>query len=243
VELNYAARNLLLGFVLYIGIPALICFLCLYGYFLGGEGIRAFLSPSSLAIPLFIQRELGFVEILQTLALMACVFFLCRICAQERGARIPLAAFGALLVVVLFEEVDYGYVYFFAVLGHEPWTRWSLHENQAVNHSIGGLAVNGLFLISIVAIPLSFFRAPSGIRRLIPSWAMVFSYWLYSKTFNLAHHYGLSRKYRSDHAAAPGSIDDSLREFSELAVYLMILAYLLDVYSGWTLKQPETSQS
>lgn len=230
--------SFLVGYALYIFLPATLTFACLYGYLFGGESIRWFLAPWPRGLPESIQRELGFVENVQAAILIAAAFFALKssrvedaLATQRWGWRVV----ACVIALILLEELDYGYSHLYALLGGPPWPQATFHMNPRNNRLIGLTADYFFLTLSWVAIPLSLFRGRQGWRRCLPNAALVFANPFYRRAFDSAFEYGIGRRPFLGMFAQKGPLQGALREFAELAAYSMLLVWVLDTHFGWTL--------
>ena len=207
--------------LLYGVLPALVVGTLIAMYFSGVPWMRQFVAPDY-------QREYGAAENLQNLILIAMVILAVRKGRRESERRIRLCwfAIAAFAMLVLMEEIDWGYYYYLSLTGQPRHRHWedtfNLHNQggaaQWTMHVVDGVLIAGFGVLPVLVhfFPRTFHR----LRPLTPSPYSILTLLVIVVTGHVAH-------YLDDTLAPPkGALHGNISEFREITTYWLALLYL-----------------
>ncbi len=216
--------------VLHLVVPLTLVLFFGWGYCYGPRWLHHILAPTITGLPNETARELGLIESLQHLLLVACLTLILRSFFYKPAYR-PLKACLAVLVCwVLLEEIDYGYHYVTTLSGAPRWRHLNIHNYvDNFNYNLSWVAYFCSWLFSLAsAIPKT--------SRMWRDWFPHRSFILTGPAFLSIHHLfnrvilGSLRPF-GRHPLS-GSIGNSPREFAELYAYLIVTLYLIYLSRG-----------
>jgi hypothetical protein len=245
--------------LLYVLVPATLSLTLIEMYFHGGLVLQRLVSPKLPPLALNAWRELGVLENLQNLLLIA-MLLVCVSAAVRGRATLEKAAFAllsAFTLFVLLEEVDYG-THWVAYLGSDHDFQWFLPAVQWPRelidkidfaaepfnlHNKGDLTdiiktfvavvMGGLFVAAPFVLPRM--KNP-WLRYIAPDPYVVLTLVAMGLLSVYTHYLGgveaaIIKADALDKLASgePGSISNNLSEFREATIYYLFLVYLADV--------------
>jgi hypothetical protein len=214
---------------IYLFFPLSITLPMIFMYFSGVNALQHIVSPEFDGLYWNSNRELGLLENLQHVIILAMLVIVVRaiLVVKSPSRRGALALLAVAVAFILLEELDWGRHYYEFVMG--------VPEDQALEtrnwHNVGSrteltkLAVDGfmiaLFLVAPFALSGSAFPL---VRLLTPDRYAAFG--LASMLVARLAIYALEK----GGFGTPGTLDRDLNEFREILTYYLFAAYMFDAF-------------
>lgn len=213
---------------IYFLVPLALTVPMILMYFSGNETLQHIISPDIEGIYGNSNRELGLLESLENVLLIAILVVLVRgfIYFKRRGQRAVIAVLAALSSFVLLEETDYGrhyYEYFGGIQAQDAATDRNWHNNGERTNRTKQVVDTGMviwFALAPFALAGSAFPA---VRLVTPDKYAALGLIAMYAVRTLAH------ELQNAGFGDPGTMDSNLSEFRELLTYYLCAVYLFDV--------------
>ena len=214
--------------VIYVIIPVALTLTLILAYFSGISWLQHIVSPEISWLQRNSMRELGLLENLQNILLLAIIVILCMAVRKKPHILKKLAAafLAAGFTLLFLEEIDYGLTFrdFFM---HIPWAESehvrNLH-NQGDRTDILKKTLDLGIALYFVLFPLIFAKSKNRfIRYIVPDRHIVLTVISMLILRELAH--GL----KDAGYGAGGTMQKNLSEFRELMVYYTFMIYIIDM--------------